>query len=110
VQLESWRERFEAIGVNVAGMTYDGTAITKKFHSEESLGFPLLQDENVKHVSAFGILNEDYEPGHRGYGIPHPGIFYLGPDGTILLKFAIPGYRQRPPLETVFNQVQEQID
>jgi hypothetical protein len=47
-------------------------------------------------------LNEDYAKGHRAYGIPHPGILLIGKDSKILAKFALPGYRARPPFEDAY--------
>jgi peroxiredoxin len=101
VQLAQWRDRFAELGVQVAGMTYDDRALLAQFHEAQQLGFPLLQDENTKHVDAYGVKNMEYEPGDQGYGIPHPGILYIQRDGTVALKFAVPGYRERPPLAEV---------
>ena len=106
VQLEEWRERFEAAGVKVAGMTYDDVEVLAAFHADRKLGYPLLSDEDAEHVIGFDVLNEEYEPGHGAYGIPHPGIFYISAAGEVLAKFAVPGYRQRPPMEEVFAAVQ----
>jgi peroxiredoxin len=86
-------------------MTYDDREILAAFHAARSLNYPLLQDEEVRHVTAYGILNEDYQPGDGGYGIPHPGILYIGADGIILEKFAVPGYRQRPPFEEIVQSI-----
>ena len=47
------------------------------------------------------VRNEDYQPGEGGYGIPHPGILFIGADGVVELKFAVPGYRKRPPFEAI---------
>ena len=105
VQLEEWRPQFEAVGLKVAGMTYDDLEILADFHAERELGYPLLADENAKHVIAFNVLNENYEPGHGAYGIPHPGVLHITPDGVIAAKFAVPGYRQRPPMEEVLQAV-----
>ena len=93
------------MGVQVAGMTYDQRSILKTFHDDQELGYPLLQDVDAAHVKAYGALNTDYEPGERGYGIPFPGILLIEPDGTVALKFAVPGYRTRPPLNQVFEAV-----
>ena len=109
MQLAGWRERFESLGVNVAAMSYDSRAVHAAFHDEQELGYPLLQDEDVQHVMAFGILNEDYEPGESGYGIPHPGILYIDTEGIIQRKFAVPGYRERPPFETVYEQIADLV-
>ena len=102
VQLEEWRLRFEGLGINVAGMTYDSRKILREFHDEQKLGYPLLQDENAMHVNALGIRNEDYAEGHGAFGIPHPGILLIGSDGKIRAKFAVPGYRTRPPFEDIY--------
>ena len=106
VQLAEWQDRFEALGVKVAGMTYDSQEILAEFRAARALNYPLLRDTDVKHFSAYGVLNEEYEPGDGGYGIPHPGILYVGKDGTVLMKFAVPGYRKRPP----FSELVEAIE
>ncbi len=80
-------------------MSYDSLEVLEGFHSGNELPYPLLRDVDAAHVIAYGVLNEDYEPGHRGYGIPHPGVFLVDRDGVIQGKFAVPGYRQRPPFE-----------
>lgn len=105
MQLEEWRDQFEALGVKVAGMTYDGLDKLQGFHDEEQLGYPLLKDENAKHVNAYGVRNEQYEEGSRAYGIPHPGILFVGADGIVKAKYAVPGFRQRPPFDTLLEDV-----
>ena len=109
VQLEEWRERFEALGVRVAGMTYDSQEILAGFHAERSLNYPLLRDIDAQHVNALGIRDLDYEPGESAYGIPYPGILFIGADGIIRGKFAVPGYRSRPPFDDVLEMVSEQV-
>ncbi len=105
VQLEEYREAFENIGVNVAGMTYDRLEVLADFHSESNLQYPLLSDEGATFVKAMGVLDENYAPGHRAYGIPHPGILYVSSDGTIMAKIAVPGYRSRPPFDALLEHV-----
>lgn len=87
-------------------MTYDSLEVLSAFHLEQQLNYPLLQDQDAKHVNAFGVRNEEYAPGHGAYGIPHPGIFYVGPDGKIRAKYAVPGYKQRPPFDRLFADVE----
>ena len=88
-------------------MTYDDQAILSEFQADKKLGYPLLQDVDAAHVKAYGVLNTDYEPGHMAYGIPNPGILYIKADGTLGAKFAVPGYRERPPFEDVFRIISE---
>ena len=90
-------------------MTYDDRQLLAEFHATQALGYPLLQDENTTHVDAYGVKNTEYEPGHMGYGIPYPGILYIRRDGVVALKFAVPGYRQRPPLAEVYEAISATI-
>jgi len=87
-------------------MTYDDVSVLAAFDAEHDLGYPLLQDIDVRHVDAYGIRNQQYEPGDGGYGIPEPGILFIAPDGEIRLKFAVPGYRQRPPLDELLSAIE----
>ena len=100
VQLEKHRSEFEALGVKIAAMTYDSQEILKDFHDDQDLGFPLLRDVDGKHVNAFGVPDEDL-----GRGIPLPGILWLAPDGRINAKFAVRGYRTRPPISDLLDAV-----
>lgn len=86
----------------VAAITYDSVDQQKSFAEASGIEYPLLSDVDVAHVNAFGIRNEEYEPGHAGYGIPYPGVVYIDPGRVIRLKFAVPGYRQRPPMAEIF--------
>lgn len=105
VQLEEWRPQFEAIGLKVAGMTYDGLDVLADFYAEQELGYPLLSDKGGKHAVALDVLNENYEPGDFAYGVAHPGVLHITPDGIIAAKIAVPGYRRRPPMAAVLEAV-----
>lgn len=100
VQLEKQRSAFEEAGVKLAAMTYDSLDILKDFHDNRDLGLPLLRDVDGKHVNAFGVPDEDL-----GRGIPLPGILWLAPDGRINAKFAVRGYRTRPPVSDLLEAV-----
>lgn len=102
-QLVTVADQFEALGVSVATMTYDPIATLAQAADEHEVTFPLLFDENVTHVNAMGILNTQYEPGHRAYGIPYPGIFLLDADGVVRFKFAEEDYRVRPDFSLVLE-------
>lgn len=102
-QLVTVADQFKAMGVNVATMTYDPVTTLAEAADEHEVTFPLLFDENVHHVNAMGILNTQYEPGHRAYGIPYPGIFLLDADGVVRFKFAEEDYRVRPDFSLVLE-------
>ncbi len=105
-QLERLVEReaeFAALGFKVATMTYDPVATLKDAEAEYRATFPLLYDEGNTHVKAMGILNTQYSPGQRAYGIPYPGIFVLDAQGVIRAKLAEEDYKVRPDFSLVLE-------
>ena len=96
-------EQFEEMGLAVVAMTYDPVEMLKFVEEDQGIEFTLLRDEDVTHVDALGIRNPDYEPGHRAYGIPYPGIFLVDADGVIRAKFAEEDYRDRPDFDIVLE-------
>jgi peroxiredoxin len=91
------------MGISVVALTYDSVELLKTVQEDQDIQFTLLHDEDVSHVNAFGVRNLDYEPGHRVYGIPYPGIFLVDPNGVIKAKFAEERYQDRPPFEDVLE-------
>ena len=96
MQLNKFVEAFEETQVKVVAISYDPHIQNQKFTDEYKLDFPVLSDQEAATVKEFGILNEEYEPGHGAYGIPHPGIIFVDREGTIQFKRAVPSYRARP--------------
>ena len=103
MQLTEISDQIEAMGISVVALTYDSVELLKTVQEDQNIQFTLLHDEDVSHVNAFGIRNLDYEPGHRVYGIPYPGIFLVDPIGVIKAKFAEERYQDRPPFEDVLE-------
>lgn len=90
-------------------MTYDPMATNKRFTDQYDIDFPILTDVNARHVKAFGILNESWEPGHRAYGVPHPGIFLVDRNGNVHAKFSRPDYRERPEIAGIIEVATEMV-
>jgi peroxiredoxin len=84
-------------------MTYDPVATLLEAQEEYGATFPLLYDEGNTHVKAMGILNTQYSPGERAYGIPYPGIFLLDAQGVIRAKLAEQDYKLRPEFSLVLE-------
>jgi len=105
VQLTEISNQIEAIGINVVALTFDSVETLKTVQEDQDIQFPLLHDEEVTHVNAFGIRNLDYEPGHRIHGIPYPGIFLIDSNGVIKAKFAEERYQDRPPFDDILEAV-----
>jgi peroxiredoxin len=97
----------EALGFNIALMTYDSVEKLRDIALDDDIKFKLLHDEAVTHVTAFGILNTSYKPGHSAYGVPQPGIMILSPDGTILQKIAEEDFRVRPDYSVVLDALKK---
>ena len=107
MQLIEIAEDFEALGLSVVAMTYDPVDFLKEVELDRDVGFTLLHDEAITHVNKLGILNTDYEPGTRAYGVPYPGIFLVDTDGIIRYKFAEESYRDRPDFANVLEAAAE---
>ena len=105
MELSAWQDRFGEIGVNVVAVTYDDREVLSDFASDQGLGYTLLSDPDGEYVEAIGIRNEEYEPGHPGFGIPHPGIMLIDASRTVLYKAALENYRVRPPFDALFDAV-----
>ena len=110
MQLTEISAQFEDMGVNITAMTYDSVEMLKSVEEDEGIEFTLLRDADITHVNALGILNEDYEPGSRAYGVPHPGIFIITPDGVIRAKFAEEGFRARPDFDNCLLYTSDAAD
>jgi peroxiredoxin Q/BCP len=50
---------FEALGVEVLGISLDPVSAQKKFHEEHGLGFRLLSDPDGSAAAKLGVLPED---------------------------------------------------
>jgi peroxiredoxin len=84
-------------------MSYDSLALLAAFHTAEGIRYPLLRDVDTRHFAAYGVLDPEYPPGHAWHGIALPGALFVTLDGTVQLKFAVPGYRQRPAMEEIYS-------
>ncbi len=106
-QLLDAQAQFNALGFNVTTMTYDPVATLKEAEEEYEITFPMLYDENSAFINALGILNTEYEPGHRAYGIPYPGILVIDARGVLRAKLAEQDYRDRPDFSLVLEAAQK---
>jgi peroxiredoxin len=104
-RMQAAQEQFAALGFTLAAMTYDPVATLKEAEEEHGTSMPLLSDEDTRHVTAMGILNTQYSPGERAYGIPYPGIFVIDAQGVIRAKLAEKDYKVRPDVSLVLETV-----
>ena len=88
-------EDFAEAGVGIVVITYDAPELQQRFVDAGGITYQFISDIDAATMLALGILNEDYEPGDDAYGIPHPGVFVIDPNGEIVGKVFIESYRER---------------
>lgn len=106
VQLQDHLQAFRDTGIAVVALTYDAPRLQRAFIKKNDIGYPFLSDIEAATVKALGILNEEYEPGDRAYGIPHPGIFVVDPEAEIVGKVFVDGYDTRVDAASVLVYAQ----
>lgn len=105
VQLQSSLKEIEATGGQVVAISYDSTAILKRFAEKSAITYPLLSDAGSKTIVAYGIRNK--EAPARWNGIPYPGTFVIGRDGVIRAKLFLEGYKERHELEALIDALKK---
>ena len=108
--MKDWQDEFEALGVNVAGMTYDDPSGLRDFAETSEIGYPLLSDKGSEYIGALGVRNDEYPAGHPGHGVALPGILFVDPSGVVRLKRAHENYRTRPSFEELHEAVRELVE
>ncbi|MCE2436603.1 MAG: peroxiredoxin family protein [Pseudomonadales bacterium] len=109
VELNERAEDFKSLDVNVAAISYDSVEQNRTFSSEKGLAYPLLSDVGFETVKALGILNETIPGDSPAFGIAHPGVMLVDPDGKIVLKRAEESYQNRPPWDELLKAVSERL-
>lgn len=107
MKLNDIKGDFDDLGVAVAAMTYDKPEIIQEFYKKWEIKYPFLRDVDGQHVDAWGIRNDEYGPGSFAYGIPHPGVVLISPEGKIIGKWAESGYRTRADWSDVLGEVRK---
>ncbi len=105
--LTAVEDRLAELGWTLAGVSYDSPETLNDFAEASGVGYPLLSDNSVQTVIAYGLLNETYAPGSRAYGIPHPAIVFVDADGEVAAVLREEGYRTRPAVEIVIETAEQ---
>ena len=95
IELNEVAKQVKASGYNMVGLSYDSNEVMASFATMNNLHFDLLSDVNNQTIKSYGVLNKDYQEGHRFYGIPYPGIMVITPDGKLQDKYFYMGYKKR---------------
>lgn len=107
IELKKKSSQFNKIGYKVAIITYDPPHKTKSFSDKKDLRFPVIYDEGSKIITDFGLLNTKHKAGSKFYGVPHPAIFVIAKDGSIIKEYQEDGYKNRPDLDKILIDLQQ---
>ncbi len=95
IQLQQHRAEFEAAGIGLVAMTYDPPQLQQAFSDRHGITIALLSDTDGLSFKTLGILNEQYRRGDPEYGIPHPGMIVIDPQGVVAGKLFLEDYSVR---------------
>lgn len=95
LQLQQHKADFDAAGIGLVAMTYDSPRAQQAFIDRHGVTIPLLSDIDAMSFKTLGILNEQYAPGEPQYGIPHPGMIVVDPQGKVVGKLFLEAYSSR---------------
>ena len=79
----------------MVAITYDDPQLQQAFIDKFGITIPVLSDIDALSFKTLGILNEQYQKGDTRYGIPHPGMIVINPQGVVVGKLFLEDYSSR---------------
>lgn len=110
MELAKHADRLRARGYGVCSISYDPVDALREFAARRGITYPMLSDPDSVIIRAFGLFNEQIEPGTRDYGVPHPAIFFVDRAGTVIRKYMETRYYHRRALATILADDGEPAD
>ncbi len=110
MELAKHADRLRARGYGVCSISYDPADVLREFADRRGITYPMLSDLDSAIIRAFGLLNEEIEPGTRDYGVPHPVIFFVDRTGTVIRKYMEERYYHRRALAAILADDGEPAD
>ena len=105
IEMNEHAEQFAKLGYGLAAISYDNTDILKTFTDQKNISYPLLSDQNVQTMLAYGIVNSEYAPDSDHYGIPYPGVVVIDNTGKVTHKHFFKGYKKRVKFADLYQQL-----
>ncbi len=109
IQLQAYKADFDAAGIGMVAITYDDPQLQQQFIDRFGITIPILSDRDSLSFKTLGILNEEYNSGDPRYGIPHPGMIVITPEGEVAGKLFIEDYRLRVDAATALAFAREKL-
>lgn len=69
----------------------------------------MLADDKAEIIPAFGIENPQFKKGSAWYGIAHPMIFAVAPDGVVRHRFSQTNYRDRTDIDLILDILKKDV-
>jgi hypothetical protein len=103
VDLNQQVDAFRTKGLAVASLTYDSVGVLRDFANRQDIKYTMLSDPDSKVIRAFGILNDNVEPGNFAYGIPFPGTYIIDEHGVVTAKYFEEDFRERDSAASILT-------
>ena len=103
MQLQESKDRFEAEGIKIVGLSYDSPEILAEFSKRQGIEFPLLADSDSSSLKKLGLLNTEGKG--KSKGVAFPGVIFLDKHGRIKDAFFEDSYRDRPTPGTLLARI-----
>ena len=104
MELQEQLATLAANGIVAFALSYDPVTVLADFASAHGITYPLLSDEGSRLIRTLGILNTAVEPTDEHYGIPHPGVYFIGADGRVEDKVFHDTHRTRDAAATTLRE------
>jgi thioredoxin-dependent peroxiredoxin len=99
VEFEAWYDRFEEIGVRIAGCSVDTLDDQKAFSAKHGgFRYPLIADSSADIGKAYGVYREDWKLTGRATAV-------IGEDGTVIKTYPKAPLHGKGHAEEVFADV-----
>ena len=95
IHLQKYKADYDAAGIGLVGITYDSPEKQQTFIDKFGISIPLISDIDVMSFKTLGIVNDTYQPGEEGYGIPFPGMIVIDKAGKVVGKLFLEGFSTR---------------
>ena len=112
IEVDGRAKEFQDRGLNIVFLSYDPPEEQQAFIQRRNVKSVLLSDTESEVIKAFGLFNDNYDEGSRGYGVPHPAVFIVNNDREVAAKLYESdflsndkSYRNRPAVELILETV-----
>ena len=103
MELQEHLPTLAAQGIVPFALSYDAVPTLATFAAAHGITYPLLSDAGSQVIRSLGILNTNLQPTDEHYGIPHPGIYFIGADGRVVDKVFHDTHRTRDATVTTLR-------